>query len=176
MRIFTAIPVPERTKKIISEITQGRLPVPYVNTSNLHLTLNFFGEVNDDQIDLIKGRLAELIDGVPGFYVKFTDIIKFHNQIHLVVEPAKPLLGLQNALEKGFVKTGFVFQNRPYYPHVKLANLHMDNVMNPDRKIANFPKKELAGLTFKAASIVLYESKLLLHHVHHNPLLESKLR
>jgi hypothetical protein len=47
----------------------------------------------------------------------------------------------------------------------------MDKVMNPERKLENFPKEELKQLSFVASKAVLYESKLLLHHSHHNPLM-----
>jgi len=175
MRIFTAIPVPDNTKKRISEVMKGRLPVPYINTSNLHVTLNFFGDIDDSHVETIKLNLQKLVKGVVPFPINFTNLVKFNSQIHLVVEPSKELMSVQAALEKGFVKLGFAFQKRPYYPHVKLANLHMDKVMNPERKLENFPKEELSQFNFVATKAILYESQLLLHHTKHNPLLTLDL-
>ncbi|MBI4049302.1 MAG: RNA 2',3'-cyclic phosphodiesterase [Candidatus Doudnabacteria bacterium] len=175
MRIFTAIPLPEEKRKLAGEIFRGRLPVAYVNTANLHITLNFFGELGDDEVEKVKKIFSEAVHGQKSFDIEFDKIIKFHQQIHMTVKPNKPLNRIQSELEQKFQETGFNFQDRAYYPHVKLANLHMDHVMNPERKLENFPNTELKQLNFIASKVVLYESKLLLHHAHHTPILEQKL-
>ena len=54
MRIFTAISLPKEIKDRATQIFQGRLPVPYINTTNLHITLNFFGELIDDEQKKVK--------------------------------------------------------------------------------------------------------------------------
>jgi RNA 2',3'-cyclic 3'-phosphodiesterase len=176
MRIFTAIPLPEGVKDKVAEITRGRLPIPYVNTTHLHVTLNFFGELDTDQVAKAKKAFMEVCPGHEPFTVEFEKIMAHHNrQLHMTVKRSRELLDLQLALEDAFSKQGFRFQHRDYYAHVKLANMHMDNVMNRERKIEDFPHGELAQLNFKAERIVLYESKLLLHHAKHEELLECKL-
>lgn len=175
MRIFIAVPLPEEVKSKVSEIMRGRLPVSYVNTTNLHITLNFFGELTDDEVGRVKKIFVGSTDGTKPFAIEFDQLVKFHQQIHLTVKPNQALSELQNKLEKMFHDLGFMFQDRRYYPHVKLANLHMDHVMNQQRKLENFPNQELQQLNFTADRIVLYESKLLLHHAHYYPLIEIKL-
>jgi 2'-5' RNA ligase len=176
MRIFTAIPLPEDVKKKLLEVTRGRLPVPYINTANLHITLNFFGELDTDQLEKVKSIFSPVCSGKKPFEISFDKIIAHHNrQIHMTVKNNPELSGLQFELEAAFKKQGFSFQDRNYYAHVKLANMHLDNVMNRDRKLENFPNLELSDLNFTADSIVLYESKLLLHHPKYIPLLEEKL-
>ena len=175
MRIFTAIPLPKANKEKISEITRRQLPVPYINTSNLHLTLNFFGELTDTQTE----RVKELMKGYEfpkKFKIEFDKLSRFRNQIHITIKNNLSLKTLQAQLEHAFEQAGFDLQKRSYYPHVKLANMHMDKVMNKNRKIENFDNTKLTELSFVADKVVLYESKLLLHHAHYTPLEEYGLR
>lgn len=176
MRIFTAIPLPEAQKKAVTEITKNRLPVPYVNTTNLHITLNFFGELDTDQVERVRNIFPDVCTGFKSFPVEFDKIVAHHNrQIHMTVKPNPNLNALQQKLTEDFIANGFRFQDRPYYAHMKLANMHLDNVMNRNRKLENFPNEELDKLKFIAEKIVLFESKLLLHHPKHIPLLEVSL-
>lgn len=175
MRVFTAIPLPQRTKDTVSELTRGRLPIPYVNTTNLHVTLNFFGELTDAEVIKVKSDFERITTGQKAFFVEFESIKKNNHQLLLAVKPSKELMQLQSSLEKDFMSSGFKFQDRLYFPHVKLGNLHMDNVMNRQRKMENFPNQELEKINFKAEHIALYESKLLLHHPKHILLLQTPL-
>lgn len=176
MRIFTAIPLPEEIKNKVSEITRGRLPVPYISTENLHITLNFFGELDTDQVERVKTIFPKICNDKQGFEVEFDKVVAHHNrQIHLTVKPSQQLDSLQKELEQTFIKEGFRFQERAFYAHVKLANMHLDNVMNRQRKLENFPNADLKQLDFIAEKIVLYESKLLLHHPQYIPILEQDL-
>lgn len=175
MRLFTAIPLPQKTKEEVAEITRGRLPIPYINTTNLHITLNFFGELSDAEVKKVKNIFASIAQHQNAFEVEFEGIVKHRQQIHLTIKPNQMLSALQSKFEKEFESQGFHFQDRAYYPHVNLGNLHMDKVMNSERRIENFPKEELTKLNFRAQKIILYESKLLLHHPKHIPVAEQEL-
>jgi 2'-5' RNA ligase len=176
MRVFSAIPLPDEIKTKVGELTRGRLSVPYVNTTNLHITLNFFGELDTDSSELLKEIFPQAVEGIKSFPVSFDKIVKFHQQIHLTVKPTAAMKLLQDNMEDYFSGRGFEFKDREYYPHVKLATLHMDKVMNKDRKLENFPNEELSVLDFIAGKVVLYESKLLLHHAQHIPIMEVSLQ
>ena len=176
MRIFTGIPLPDEVKTKTREIFRGRLPIPYINTENLHITLNFFGELDSDQTKKVTNIFSLVCAGKSAVDVQCDRVVAHHNrQIHIALVRSPVLLKLQADLEQEFTRYGFRFQNREFYPHIKLANMHIDNVMNRDRKFENFPNNELQALNFRANKIVLYESKLLLHHPKHIPLLEQNL-
>jgi RNA 2',3'-cyclic 3'-phosphodiesterase len=175
MRIFTAIPLTKEVKERFTQIAQGKLPVPYVNVTHLHITLNFLGELDTDQVKLVIENWDKNLPVVNKFRIEFDKLVKFHQQIHMTVKDNPALKTLQSSLEKCFIELGFRIHEREYYPHVKLSNLHMDKVMNKHRKIEDFPNQELSELSFDADRIVLYESKLLLHHPHHIELAEYAL-
>ncbi|MEO8065686.1 MAG: RNA 2',3'-cyclic phosphodiesterase [Candidatus Doudnabacteria bacterium] len=175
MRLFIAIPLPETTKRQVEEITNGRLPIPYINTTNLHITLNYFGELSDAEVEKVKSCFLSFVHGQAAIAVEFQAIAKVHNQLHITLKENQALKDLRARLEEDYRQIGFSFQDRSYYPHVNLGNLHMDNVMNRQRKMENFPNQELKKLSFKAETVLLYESKLLLHHPKYIPLLEALL-
>ena len=175
MRIFTALPLPQSTKDLLVSITRGRLPISYINTINLHITLNFFGEVSSDRLGGLTQTFSKFCQGQKSFLVEFSRLQMFYHQIHLTVSKNDPIMKFQKELEKNFKNLGFNFQDRSFYPHVKLASVHMDNNMFPKRKIENYPHEELSKLNFLADKVVLYESQLLESHAKHIPIKEESL-
>lgn len=88
MRIFISIDVPEEVKKEIKKI-QDELPKFFgkkIGAENLHLTLKFLGEVDEDKIKKVKERLKKInfsefnagIKWVGVFSEKFVRIIWLH--------------------------------------------------------------------------------------------------
>jgi 2'-5' RNA ligase len=176
MRVFTAISVPDEIKKIIPELTRGKLPIPYVNITNLHITLNFLGELTDEEVAKVTKVFPSLIkDNRNKIHIEFAKFVNFRNQIHITLKKNENLESLQSELEESLIKEGFHFQNRQYYPHVKLGNMHIDNKLYRERKLENFPQEDIVKLNFIADNVSLFESKLLLHHAHHRPIIEIKL-
>ena len=175
MRLFTAITLPKEIKDKTSEIMRGRLPVPYINTTNLHITLNFIGEVESEKVKNLINNFPIFLAQQKPFKIEFDKLQKFRQQIHITLKPNFQLEKLQSLLEEKLRLNGLKLEERSYYPHVTLANLHFDHVLNPQRKLELFPNKELEKLNFLANVITLYESKLLLHHAHHESLIECIL-
>jgi 2'-5' RNA ligase len=176
MRLFSAIPIPDQIKDRLVAITRGKLPVPYLNVINLHITLNFFGELDTDQSNFVIAEFPKAVANHHRIDIEFDKIIRHHHgQLHLTVKPNEALKAFQCDLEEYFQQTGFRFPNREYYPHVTLARMHIDNMLYRNRKVELFPNHELQALNFTADKTVLYESKLLLHHAHHTPMAEVNL-
>lgn len=172
MRYFSAIPLQSELKDKVRDLTRGKLPIPYVNTSNLHITLNFFGELDTDSTKKLFDIFVNGAGEFSRFEIVFDKILKVRQQIHITLKPNEQLKKLHQRMDKFFRSQGFALQDREYYPHMKLGNLHMDNVMNKQRKMENFPNDELSNINFIADKVVLYSSELLLHHPKHTPLIE----
>ena len=88
MRTFISIDIPEKVKKEIKKI-QDELPGFYgkkTELENLHLTLKFLGEINEDKLEKVKKRLREIkfnffeteIDSIGVFSEKFIRIVWLH--------------------------------------------------------------------------------------------------
>jgi 2'-5' RNA ligase len=176
MRLFSAIPIPENITKRLVEITRGKLPVPYLNVINLHITLNFFGELDTDQSNFVIKEFPKAAANQPKIEIEFDKIMKHHHgQLHLTLKPNPSLRKFQEHLEKYFTDLKFKFPSREYYPHVTLARMHIDNMLYRKRRVEDFPNGLLQELNFTADKTILYESKLLLHHAHHTPMAEVNL-
>jgi len=88
MRVFISIDVPDKVKKELLKI-QEKLPEFYgkkTEPENLHLTLKFLGDVNNERLSEIKKRLKQIkfksfeaeIDRIGFFSPKFIKIIWLH--------------------------------------------------------------------------------------------------
>jgi len=88
MRTFISIDIPENIKKEIKKI-QDNLPEfigKKTEFENLHLTLKFLGEIDEDKIEQIKEKLNEVklnqfeteIDEIGVFSEKFVRIVWLH--------------------------------------------------------------------------------------------------
>ena len=88
MRIFVSIDIPEEARYKIKKI-QEALPEFYgkkTELENLHLTLKFLGEVDEEKVELIKDKLKEIkferfeaeIDLIGVFSEKFVRIVWLH--------------------------------------------------------------------------------------------------
>ena len=88
MRIFISIDIPEEVRKEIEKI-QDKLPEFYgkkTESENLHLTLKFLGEIDEEKIKKVKEKLKEIefnkfetkIDSIGVFSEKFIRIIWLH--------------------------------------------------------------------------------------------------
>jgi 2'-5' RNA ligase len=175
MRLFTAIPLPNQTKESLRDICRNQLPINYLNTANLHITLNFIGDVEDDKLEIIKQFFLNNTDNQKSFQINLQRVIKFRQQIHIVITPSKELCDFQRKLDNAFKGISLTFENRAYYPHIKLANLRDERFLNQDKRLEDFPNKRLSEANFLADKVCLYESKLLMHYAHHNLLEEIKL-
>lgn len=175
MRLFTAIPLPNQTKESLRDICRNQLPINYLNTTNLHITLNFIGDIEDASLANIKRVFLNNSNNQKSFQINLEHIIKFRQQIHIIISPTKELCDYQIKLEKAFKNIGLTFESRPYYPHIKLTNLRDERFLNQDKRLEDFPNEKLSNANFIADKSCLYESKLLMHYAHHELLTEINL-
>jgi len=88
MRAFISIDMPEEVRQEIVKI-QSQLPEfqgKKTEHENLHLTLKFLGEINEEKVEEVKEKLAEIqlkkfeteIDSIGVFSEKFIKIVWLH--------------------------------------------------------------------------------------------------
>ena len=73
IRTFIAINIPQdilsNLEQIQTELKQTKCRVGWVKTKNIHLTLKFLGDTNEELIDEVEGKLQEIV-------INFTEIYK----------------------------------------------------------------------------------------------------
>lgn len=126
MRLFAAIALPESLKSRIA-LMQGGIPgARWVDRDNLHLTLAFIGEVDDETAE----RAAEALETVRaepfpltlqgcGLFSKG----KHPESLWLGIEPSEELMHLQKSLCRALEMARAPLEARKFTPHVTLARL-----------------------------------------------------
>lgn len=149
MRVFIGVEVVEIEDELIS--WQDRLRVidrsaRFTKPENLHLTLEFIGEVTEEDLKALK----EIVEGFKfePFAVEFDKIVKWNNNVVLLERRTKPLMEIQRELRKIIKKRRFVITNKPYIPHVTLSR--KSNIINDYDVFYKMTVKE----------IILYSSTL----------------
>ena len=78
MRLFIAIDIPSelkgKIKLIRDEINTKNVDVKFVEPENLHLTLKFLGEVNEDHAKDIESAISDILKGTGPFKVNLEGI------------------------------------------------------------------------------------------------------
>jgi 2'-5' RNA ligase len=133
MRTFVAIELPSETKEKIEEtITPFRklnLSISWVKPKNLHLTLKFLGEVDEEKIDDIVSILAQGVKEEQRFKMDLKDFGAFPDfkkarVLWIGIEKGKEsLIRIQNKVEEGLSNIGFPQEKKGFSPHLTIARV-----------------------------------------------------
>jgi len=168
MRLFVAIsgenldfdPV-EKLKKLKTNLSKKELEFKFVPQHNLHITLNFLGEISEDKITSIQEELASLAENHEGFDLKLSDLDAFPDiqkgrVIWIGVQNSIKLRSLQAECEERIKNLGIELEDREYRPHMTVARIrsprNLKDVLSPYQG----HRFGVLGVN----SVVLYESKL----------------
>jgi 2'-5' RNA ligase len=168
MRLFIAIGATEMNfdpkkelKKLRMNLNRKELEYRWVPQENYHITLNFLGEMADEQIDVLKKMLDEVSHHHAFFHLKLHGLgvfpsVKEGRVVWMGVQNSLALRALQEDCETRLLDLGFQIEVRPYVPHLTLARLRsprqLSDVISP---LVNHRFGEL-----EIKSLKLYESKL----------------
>ncbi len=169
IRSFLAIELPEPILRKIGEVQGGlrssRADVRWTNPEAIHLTLKFFGNIEESRIDPILKSIEGPIRNAHPFSLKVRGVGAFP---HLknprviwigLVDEREALTTLQKQIEIYLEKIGFQPEDRPFHPHLTLGRMKSSR-----------GKEELAGRMegyreeafgdFEVERVVLFKSDL----------------
>lgn len=165
MRLFVGIaadhlPLPEDTFKKL-KINLSRLEFKLVPKTNLHITLNFLGEISEDLLPQIQKELSELCTNHEAFELKLSDLdafpeIRKGRNIWIGVQNSIALRNLQSECEQRIRKLGITLEEREFKPHMTVARTR--NHQNLKDPLSPYHGHKFGIL--KVDSVVLYESVL----------------
>ncbi|HEX54949.1 MAG: RNA 2',3'-cyclic phosphodiesterase [Candidatus Altiarchaeales archaeon] len=164
-RAFIAIPCPENLKNDMLEIQKKIRDMggfKFVERENIHLTLKFLGNVEDEAIEKIKNELKFLSE-IGKFHISLRGIGAFPslNYIRVVwigVEEDGILREIQRKIDNRLNKFGFKAENR-FHPHFTIARARFISDKNNLMKFITENKDKWFG-EFTVDRIELMESKL----------------
>ena len=169
IRSFLAIELPRTILKKIEEV-QGdlrlsRADVRWVNPEKIHLTLKFFGNIDESRIDPIVKSIEGPVQNISPFTLSVRGMGAFpHFKNPRViwvglVDGKGVLVSFQKEVEKELGKIGFEPEDRAFHPHLTLgrvkSNRGRDELVG---RMEKFREEEFGD--FQVERVVLFKSDL----------------
>jgi RNA 2',3'-cyclic 3'-phosphodiesterase len=170
LRLFCAVELPQEVRAQAARHMAGlREAAPTVRASwdreeKLHLTLKFFGDVEEDRVAQLAGALERSASSVHHFELAIRGTGAFPTRglprvLWLgVLDPSGRLAELHRQTEDECARSGFARERKPFHPHLTIARLR-----SPEgaRRLANLHQSmEFEAPAFPVTEIVLIRSEL----------------
>ncbi|MDI6812736.1 MAG: RNA 2',3'-cyclic phosphodiesterase [Desulfitobacteriaceae bacterium] len=163
MRLFIGIDLPPEIKQIIlefqSELSQHGVDGLWKSQDNFHLTLEFLGEIEPNDIPTLTATLSKVARNHEPFKLDiggldaFPSIQRPHTLWTALGGSLSELKRLRDEIHHELAKRRFVLEERQFKPHITLASRpQLDNV-----DISDVAKKKLGE--FMVVDVVLFESR-----------------
>jgi 2'-5' RNA ligase len=129
MRCFIAVEMSnDEVIACLRELGKVRAALRLVSPENLHLTLKFLGEVNEELIPEVRASIEEALQGFEPFNTTLKDLGTFPSLNYMRVvwvgieKNREKLIEVQRSLDKSLVKPGFR-RDRRFHPHLTIARV-----------------------------------------------------
>lgn len=177
MRLFIAVPLPDKVKDALLEIREPIEGVRWQNPEQMHLTLKFLGDTPRQEISGIEQELKQL--AAEPFSMDISGVGQFPKSgpprvVWAGVSDNELLLQLQAEVEKRCSKLGFPPEDREYHPHITLARVKNNRNSAIEELIHRHSDFSLNDIPVDR--LVLYESQLQPEGAVHNPLTSFTLK
>lgn len=166
MRLFVAL---EPNTKVIANLTElvRRLapmaPVRWVHPRNMHVTLKYIGEWDENRLDLVTDALGRVrITSkvkVPLAGLGFFPYAPSPRVFWVIAENTPPLRQLASSVDAQLSRLGIAPEVRPFVPHLTLGRLRGQcDLTEMNEAIEELPSREFG--TIEPETFALYGSML----------------
>ena len=142
MRTFVAIDLAPDLKitmeALIRNIKKGAKGVKWVNSSGMHLTLKFLGDITPEKAGDIIGLLKTIAEKHSAFPLQLKGTGTFPpgrkrgtRVIWAGIPETSELMALDEEMEAGFERIGFPREDRPFHPHMTLGRVKFLDGLEP---------------------------------------------
>ena len=160
-RIFVAINLPEEIKRelLSYERRWKNLHIKWTNFYNLHITLEFLGEVNRWELKKILQAIEKTALEIKPFEIKLDKIVLGPDQAQakmfwVTVCVDDQIIKLKDSIEENLKFYDFKLEEREFKPHITLARARGNQLKGKQTNIV------LRNMKFKAESIEVMQSQL----------------
>jgi 2'-5' RNA ligase len=169
MRLFLALELHESVRdaleRSIAPLRAMEPGLSWAAPEKRHLTLRFFGEVDDAGAERVVAATSAVARAHQPFEMRLGGIGAFPNfrrarVVWIGVETDPRLELLHHDLEVGLERAGFETEGRPFRPHVTLARVRAPLPEDRVRALARASRKVHFSGTQDVGEIVLLESTL----------------
>jgi 2'-5' RNA ligase len=169
LRSFLAIELPKSIQKKIEEVQRdlktSHADVKWVHPENIHLTLKFFGNIEESKVEPILQSIGRLIQKTLPFSMKVQGVGAFpHSKNPRVIwmglmDGEEVLATVQKELEETLAKIGFEPEDRPFQPHLTLGRVKTSR--GKDDLVGKMEKhREEEFGSVEVEEVVLFKSEL----------------
>ena len=125
IRLFVALEMPETVRERLLTLQGGIPGARWAGDGQLHLTLRFIGEVDENVAHDVDDALLTI--RAPGFTLELAGVGEFGGKnpraLWAGVRPNDALIHLQKKIETALQRIGLEPESRKFSPHVTLARL-----------------------------------------------------
>ena len=143
MRTFLGIDLNSESLKKVNNLmlnlSKNGFRGNFTRKENIHLTLLFLGELDDDKINLVKNKMNEI--DFSDFVIKINKVKKMKDMLILEVDKTDELMLLQKKIENKIKSLNIKVESREYYPHITLireVNQGLNKELNINSNVNNF--------------------------------------
>lgn len=173
MRTFIAVDFPPDMLETIGEICtffKQKIPnnaLKWVETENLHLTIKFLGEINENKLEQVKHTLTHALIGLKAFTVHVSGLGVYPNWaaprvVWLGITGGEPLINIHSILDKNLTSLDINSEGRPLSPHLTIArvrkNIDQATLKKISDTLAQFKVESLGSIIIDR--VHLYKSVL----------------
>ena len=171
LRLFIAVNLPEVIIKNLQDIKTDIPGLKWGTLVNLHLTMRFIGDIDNENLSLIENALDLVKD--QAFIAKIASLGLFNRRTGTVLwaglESSQELLEFKKNIDNALLeKVGLIPENRAFAPHITLARMKT----SATQEIKNFVNinRAKARNSFPVDYLTLYKSDLTRAGAIHTPL------
>lgn len=184
IRSFIAIPISSDVCNIIANVqsklkAQWPQEVKWVETKNIHITIEFLGDMPSDQIPHIANTMTTVLQNTPQFEISLQGIGAFpHTQsprvIWIGIADVQNYLTKTNQLISSAMRQFGVEPEEHYSPHITLGRVRQHtHLLNAQSFLEQMPQNTLAQIHVQR--VVLFKSTLRQDGPSYEVLAETKL-
>ena len=169
IRTFIAIDIPEKLRKTIANLQSGLKglggKITWVKPENIHLTLKFLGNTEENKIEIIAEKLEQAVLSFNRFEIKFKAIGAFPNfrraKVFWVgcVENKDTLTELANKIDQLMSEVEFEREKRQFSAHLTIGRVRDHRGIEPVITMLQ-QEKYFAGENFVVKEVSLIKSEL----------------
>jgi len=180
LRVFIAVDLNEDQKDELcsmqKELKKEFNSVKWVEPANLHVTLKFIGEAEEEELDLFSSLVKKAVKGFTPFEVSLKKLGFFPH-------PGKPriiwvgvdqggeeLKSIWKEVEINFQEKGYPFSDKPFNPHVTIGRIRRVQKKLPVQKIINEYRDISLSTKATVNNVTIYRSDLRSHGAVYTPL------
>jgi RNA 2',3'-cyclic 3'-phosphodiesterase len=183
IRSFLAIELPEMILKKIGQVEEdlksSHADVRWVSPEKIHLTLKFFGNIDESRIEPIVKSIAGATPTTSPFPLRLKGIGAFPNIKNPrviwigLLDEKEVLVSFQKRLETELEKIGFEPEKRPFQAHLTLGRVKSSRGREElVRRMEKYVEKEFGD--FRVERVILFRSDLRPTGPIYTPLREMK--